>query len=125
MNLRDEQEQMRLRQLSALSKMVVLYKERNPRRHGVRYWTYLIQGELTGLVKVGKSHNIVKRLRSHQVSSPDKLRLIGAVAGDYERSLHQAFAEYLVHGEWFKPEVINLVKARFDDFVEGVTFFPK
>jgi hypothetical protein len=123
MNLEAEQDKMRQRQLAAMSELV-LRRERNPRRHGVRYWTYLIQGEKTGLVKIGRSHNIVKRFRALSSSSPDRLTLVGAISGDYEKSLHRSLAKERYHGEWFNPTVIPLIRERLE-VIEGDFFFPK
>ena len=122
MNLLDAQDEMRKRQLAESSR-AVLHRERNPRRHGVRYWTYLIQGEKTRLVKIGRSHNIIRRFKALSHSSPDLLTLVGAISGDYERSLHRRFAKYRSHGEWFQPEVLTAIKNQLE-VIEGAKFFP-
>lgn len=68
---------------------------------------YFIQTGETGPVKIGSSHDPESRLRSLQVANPDRLTLLGAIPGGYERErqLHSRFAHLLVHGEWFRPAV--------------------
>ena len=119
---------MKLRQMvqSRLSERrdILLTKEGGPRRHGVRYWTYLIRGEHTGLIKIGRSHNLIKRFRSLKTASPDVLTLAGVIVGDYERALHRRFAAYRVRGEWFKPVVLSLIASQLD-VLPGERFLPK
>jgi Meiotically up-regulated gene 113 len=131
MDLKIEQEKMRQRQILAQSTVkaielpeIVLKKEKGRRRHGVRYWTYLIRGELTGLIKIGRSHNIIKRFRSLKTSSPDVLSLVGVIVGDYERTLHLRFQKYRVRGEWFNPEVLPLISSQLE-VLPGEQFLPK
>lgn len=66
--------------------------------------TYLIQGETTRLIKIGKTlGNVSERLAQLQAASPDVLRIIGIIHGDMERRLHATFAVHRAHGEWFHP----------------------
>jgi hypothetical protein len=69
---------------------------------------YFVQGELTRLVKIGKSSpgNIIHRLAQMRVGSPDKLVLLGTIQGDHseETWLHLTFAKHRVRGEWFNPD---------------------
>jgi len=60
---------------------------------------------LDGPVKVGCSHIPAKRLISLMTWSPFKLEVIGSVPGtaNDERFLHQCFAKWHSHAEWFYP----------------------
>lgn len=68
---------------------------------------YFIQGELTGLIKIGWTVKAIKhRLIGHQTGSPDLLKVLKTVNGsrNYESHLHETFKHLAVRGEWFKPE---------------------
>ena len=69
---------------------------------------YFIQGEITKLIKIGKTSQktAIPRLNSMRTGSPDKLILLGTIPGDIaeESWLHKTLAEYRDHGEWFRPE---------------------
>lgn len=73
--------------------------------------TYVIEGVGTGLVKIGKTGDIKKRLAAMRTGSPTELRLVAWLAGDIESSLHTMLAAHRVHGEWFTyvPEVDRLI----------------
>ena len=64
---------------------------------------YFIRGKLTKKIKIGVSESAEKRLKDLQAASPDKLIPLGYAVGNSkeERILHQRFAEYNSHGEWF------------------------
>nr|WP_320166648.1 GIY-YIG nuclease family protein [uncultured Methylophaga sp.] len=67
---------------------------------------YLIQGEKTGLIKIGKTNiSIENRLNRIQALSPDKLNFIGGTFEPtyLEDRLHRRFEKFREHGEWFKP----------------------
>jgi hypothetical protein len=60
-------------------------------------------------VKIGLSRDVERRLRAHQISSPDPLSIWHLVEGDLEteRRLHRQFADARIRGEWFRitPEI--------------------
>jgi hypothetical protein len=64
-------------------------------------YVYAIEG--AGLVKIGRSVVPTYRLVALQSGSPVELKLRGCVVGDHrvERELHDRFAAYRRHGEWF------------------------
>ncbi len=66
---------------------------------------YFIQGKTTGLIKIGQSSNVKRRLKDMQAGSPDVLVLLGTAtfARIREGLIHRAFKTGLAHGEWFKP----------------------
>ena len=80
---------------------------------------YFMQGQLTGLIKIGHTtrSSLVLRITQCQTGSPDILRLIGIV--DYPDSIEynelyiqQLFNSFRVQGEWFRPnpELIDFIK---------------
>ncbi len=66
---------------------------------------YFIQGENTGLIKIGKADDILNRMAGHQLGSPDVLllRWFYRAPASHERWLHRFFHASRVHGEWFRP----------------------
>lgn len=66
-------------------------------------FTYIIQCEATGLVKIGRSKNVVERLRALQYVSPTPLSPLAFLRGGLaEHKLHFAFSGHREHGEWFR-----------------------
>ena len=86
---------------------------------------YIIQSNVTGAVKIGRSSNPEKRLLELQTGSPHRLRLLASFEGrgDAELMLHQSVDRFRlkIKGEWFAPECLpNLPdwvyeKLPFDD----------
>lgn len=68
-------------------------------------YVYAVEAVESGRVKIGIAEDPAKRLQGHQVSSPERLRLLKVVPGDrkLERELHRRFADSRLHGEWFAP----------------------
>jgi hypothetical protein len=86
-----------------------------------RRYVYIVQGEKTGLLKIGLASNVRRRLLMMQSTSPDILRVIkvlGPISGAHqiEQAFHWAFAEHRKHGEWFAPdeEILNAVDSWSD-----------
>ena len=57
---------------------------------------YVIQSDVTGAIKVGRSKNPKRRIQQLQTGSPYKLKLIAIVngKGGLERSLHTTLKPY-------------------------------
>ncbi len=74
--------------------------------HKTPGFVYFIQGQITGLIKIGWTISVEGRLFTLQASSPDKLKVLGWFPGNgrEERALHKHFASCRSHGEWFFPE---------------------
>jgi hypothetical protein len=72
---------------------------------------YFIQSGLR--VKIGYAADPWKRLKDLQTGSAETLHLAAVLEGerDYEQFLHQHFAPYRLHGEWFAASV------EMDEFV--------
>jgi hypothetical protein len=78
---------------------------------------YFIQGEKTKNIKIGFSTDLDNRIKQHQASSGEKLKVIGHIEGQQssEAEIQSKFKELRIHGEWFKPagsliEYINSLK---------------
>lgn len=66
---------------------------------------YIVQSDITGDIKIGRSKNPRKRLKQLQTGSPTKLKLLVEIpnAGYYEKILHKKLEKYKIRkrGEWF------------------------
>jgi hypothetical protein len=68
-------------------------------------YVYFIRSPINDLVKIGVTTRSPQwRLEKFRIGSPVPLEPIGAIPGGEreERILHQAFAAYRDHGEWFR-----------------------
>lgn len=67
---------------------------------------YFIQetGLFRNRVKIGLTDNLKKRLGQLRSGSPSTLRLLLVLPGDTQEEAyyHERFAQYRIHGEWFK-----------------------
>lgn len=64
---------------------------------------YIIQSDVTGNIKIGRSKNPQKRLKQLQTGNPNKLKLIAEFKGEgwKEKILHERLSAYRLNGEWF------------------------
>ena len=83
--------------------------------HYESFKTYLMT-DGTGLVKIGKSYNPLKRFKYHQTSNPTA-SLIAISEQDIENELHHKFGVYHRQGEWFA-----LSKQDIDCIIEDYNF---
>ena len=69
---------------------------------------YIIQSDITGDLKIGRSNNARKRLKELQVGSHTKLKLLCEICnmGHIEKQLHKRLEDYKIRrrGEWFTFE---------------------
>lgn len=78
-----------------------------------------------GLYKIGRSRNIVRRLRGIQTSSPIPVELTHSVktrsSNQLESNLHKVFSDRRSHGEWFKltPMQVQQVKEIMNNHIKG------
>lgn len=73
---------------------------------------YFIRCSSTGLVKIGKSHDVQKRYKALQCASASDL-VLEATADGYtkvEHYLHTRCAERRVKGEWFRLDADEVTK---------------
>lgn len=66
-------------------------------------WVYLIGSPSARPVKIGVAKSVETRIAELQIGSPLPLQLIWKTRGgrSLERALHERFAPYRIHGEWF------------------------
>jgi hypothetical protein len=78
------------------------FKIKNKKVTGI---VYFIQAEIGGLIKIGYTIDLDKRLRTVQAHSPVPVKVIGTMRGSYEieQEIHSKFASFRKHGEWFAP----------------------
>lgn len=95
--------------------------EISPARTAHPGWVYIVQGEVTQLVKIGMAFDDPgRRLRSLQNSSPDRLIVLAVYSPHHstcsaeESLLHIRFTGHRAHGEWFRPDPA-LVDWAWDD----------
>lgn len=70
------------------------------------HFTYFIQADIGGPIKIGKTNDIRGRIETFQVGCPFRLVVLATAPNSgetSERSLHKRFASQRVHGEWFEP----------------------
>jgi len=67
---------------------------------------YFVQNSGDGLIKIGTTKNVNKRIQNIQASVPYPLKLLCITDGgrEEEAKLHKKFNTIKVSGEWFKPE---------------------
>lgn len=65
---------------------------------------YFIRAGAEGPIKIGKADDVECRLRSLQTAHYEELSVM-AVDTEFESSLHRAFADDQIRGEWFRPSV--------------------
>jgi hypothetical protein len=80
----------------------------------VRSMVYFIRAA-DGMVKIGTSTNVLKRVKDLASQSPVPLELVAVVPGNTtdEAALHDRFNDARDHGEWFRPvpELLEFIDA--------------
>jgi hypothetical protein len=77
---------------------------KDPEVRPARPWvTYFIRLGKAGPIKIGRTFDVAARVRKLQTGAPEKLDVLRVLDGDFETALHQRFAEFRSHGEWFSP----------------------
>jgi hypothetical protein len=67
---------------------------------------YFIAGSVTGLIKIGKSTDVIRRLRLLQIGSPDRLKILAVIKDQHsDAPYHTQFRTAWEFGEWFRPSV--------------------
>jgi hypothetical protein len=88
---------------------------------------YFVQGESTGLIKIGESVDPVSRVTELAKCGSENLLLLAIVANGSrtERELHAKLSGSRIHGEWFNPtpEVLNEVKLAGGDAYKPLARF--
>ena len=72
--------------------------------------TYAIEAIGAGLVKIGRTTDVPRRISELQTARPSELSLLAATPGDVERTIH-AYLDGLgkrVRGEWFTLDAVTV-----------------
>lgn len=85
-------------------------------RRGEGNVVYVIGDSRNGVVKVGTTSNLIKRLSALQTGSAYQLRVLWSYGGgvELEAHLHERFADKRMQGEWFdfgEPDPVAAVMA--------------
>ena len=94
---------------------------------------YFVQGEFTGLIKIGFTNNPKKRWTELGAQASEPIRFLATLKGDMddEKKLHLRFKQARVHGEWFLPneELLRFINSICDSEIPEVRrcmgHFPK
>jgi DNA-binding XRE family transcriptional regulator len=86
---------------------------------------YFIENTVTKNIKIGYAKNVKNRLYQLQVSSAEKLKVLGVGEGEIkdEQELHKILIDDKLSGEWFKPtsSVLLAVETYSKPFLNGIT----
>lgn len=74
------------------------------RRHDERY-TYIVQAQGSGHLKIGTTRDVRSRLPVLQNAASDELRIVAILDGQIytEGGLHRRFRQQRIRGEWYRP----------------------
>lgn len=83
---------------------------------------YFVDAPGTGVIKIGKTSDLEKRMTTLQTMCPVRLQLLMTIQydDDLERRIHNHLADYRAHGEWFyacKP-VKDFMRAYLDGGIQ-------
>lgn len=82
------------------------------------YTIYFLRNPENGLIKIGRTTNLKKRIRQIELMENTALILLRTMTGEKELeiALHRKFQEMRVSGEWFKPgeELLNFIRNNLD-----------
>jgi len=84
---------------------------------------YLIQSDKTGMIKIGRSKNPQRRLKTLQTGNPNQLRLIYVYEGKgyLESSVHEELDRWRRKGEWFDYQCVGSIPLYlYDELPFGV-----
>ena len=82
---------------------------------------YIIQSDVTGMIKIGRSKDPQKRLKQLQTGNPSRLKLIASFKGEgwKEKILHENLKKYRLEGEWFSYDCVGRIPEGMN---EQITF---
>lgn len=72
---------------------------------------YIIQSDVTGMIKIGRSKNPEKRLKQLQTGNPNRLKLIATFKGEgwKEKLIHEDLKRWRRKGEWFSYDCVGSI----------------
>ena len=75
--------------------------------------TYIVRNNTNGLIKIGRSRDVERRVRSLSTAAGSELELLCTIDKDIENELHHKFSNYRTTGEWFDDkdgEIVSYIK---------------
>ena len=80
---------------------------------------YFVRGTRSGMIKIGYSESVKRRLKALRTSSSEPLEVIAIIEGtrDDEQALHRRFAVARAQGEWFHPH--RRLLEYLDELIDG------
>lgn len=85
---------------------------RNMRRVNARPYTYIIEAEGSGRIKIGQTKHLSERLEQLQSKSPVAVRLLRKISGmEHKAILCRKLKPFKGDGEWYEktPELVKFV----------------
>ncbi len=69
-------------------------------------YVYFLQGQKSGLIRIGKAKNVWERFSAHKSSSAEPLIQLGDMPGGItlERQFHTVFKPFRHKGSWYRPD---------------------
>jgi hypothetical protein len=94
-------------------KDLLLLQEKTQRRNmrqkkQIRY-VYFVEAQTLGLIKIGWTHDVKRRMVSLQIDCPVPIKLLGTLkeeVGLTEGIIHRIFKQTRIRGEWFRDHAI-------------------
>ena len=85
---------------------------------------YIIQSDVTGMIKIGRSKDPQKRLKQLQTGNPNKLKLIAEFKGEgwKENYLHERLKSYRLEGEWFSYDCVGSIPESYYEKISWGSF---
>lgn len=92
-----------------------------------KVYVYFVQDGNDGLIKIGQTTSVKKRLAGLRTMSPTRLNHLGTMlaSGRFnEASLHARFKHLRQHGEWFTPglELLDFIESHASPFDESKNY---
>jgi len=83
--------------------------------------TYVIRAGDDGHIKIGRTRSLRSRMEALQTGAARKLVLLRKIAGDHEKRLHAACAEFRCEGEWFdaSPAFLEVLERELASIAKG------
>ncbi len=91
-----------------------LKREQEHDRRSQSSFVYLMECLSTGLFKIGRTTDLVSRLKQIQSMSAGRLRIVQYARGgsELESRLHREFSGKRQHGEWFSFDDLDLQRIK-------------
>ncbi len=72
--------------------------------------TYIVTDKKYHIIKVGRSKNPYKRLKTIQISNSTELEMVCVFEDNIEKEIKELLKKYKVQGEWYYPDPETLLE---------------